>query len=149
MRDDVAMSEFRLTIPATLPDVRLALAWMETAMSGLVCCAETMDAARTILAEVLNNIVEHAYAGQPGDIGISFRLSGDALAFTVTDRGGGLPGGVLPQGDLPAERGIEDLPEGGFGWYLIRLLAEDLVYLRIGGENRLSFVVRRKQSGLG
>lgn len=147
MRDDVAMSDFRLTIPATLPDVRLALARVDAAMLDLHCCAETMDAARTTLAEVLNNIIEHAYAGQLGMIDISLSAAGEALAFTVSDRGGPMPGGVLPRGDLPPETGVEDLPEGGFGWHLIRLLTDDLLYLRIGGENRLSFLVRQKQSG--
>lgn len=157
MRDDVAMADIRLTLAATLPEVRLALARLERVLEGLHCCPDTMDAVQTTLAEVLNNIVEHAYAvppgggqseaGQPGMIDISLCPAEDALLFTVSDRGAPMPGGVLPRGDLPPEGEVEDLPEGGFGWHLIRLLTEDLVYLRIGGENRLSFLVRRKQSG--
>ena len=35
----------------------------------------------------------------------------------------------------------EDLPEGGFGWFLIRTLTLDLEYERDGGFNKLRFVV--------
>ena len=40
---------------------------------------------------------------------------------------------------LPQEidRPICDLPEGGFGWFLIRDLAKDLSYQRLAQENRI------------
>ena len=53
-----------------------------------------------------------------------------------------MPGLTLPEGTL-AEIGseVEDLPEGGFGWFLIRTLTNDLSYLRLQEQNILSFVV--------
>ena len=47
----------------------------------------------------------------------------------------------LPDGRLAAAAEIQDLPEGGFGWYLIRTLTTDLTYLREGICNTLSFCV--------
>ena len=35
----------------------------------------------------------------------------------------------------------QDLPEGGFGWFLIRSLTRDLTYLREDGYNMLCFCV--------
>ena len=51
-----------------------------------------------------------------------------------------MPDGGPPKGH-PAELGVDmqDLPEGGFGWFLIRTLTTDLRYRREAGRNRLSF----------
>ncbi len=93
-----------------------------------------------MLAEVLNNVAEHAYgrAGWAGGGGGVGRPGG--VRCRVTDRGHPMPGGEPPEGLLPAVQ-PHDLPEGGFGWFLIRELSRDLRYARIGGENVLSFVV--------
>ncbi|TKA96123.1 ATP-binding protein [Cereibacter changlensis] len=90
--------------------------------------------AELVLAEVLNNVVEH---GQPrGRIAVRLRLEGEALAFRISDHGLPLPHGRLPEGVLSAPA---TLPEGGFGWPLIRALASDLEYRRAEGVNHLSF----------
>ena len=50
-----------------------------------------------------------------------------------------LPGLRLPEGTAPpAVTPRESLPEGGFGWFLIRALTERLDYARADGENRLT-----------
>jgi serine/threonine-protein kinase RsbW len=65
------------------------------------------------------------------------------LACLIVDSGVSLPDGVIPAGLLPgmADVALEDLPEGGFGWYLIRSLTRDLAYTRDQGVNRLSFIL--------
>jgi serine/threonine-protein kinase RsbW len=108
--------------------------------------------AEVVLAEVLNNIVEHAYADRAGSISVAIRQTGAGLNCLVTDEGNPMPGGQLPAGNHPAQRDgmpdlqlgdlqLDDLPEGGFGWYLIRRLTRDLEYSRNGQQNWLSFVV--------
>lgn len=95
------------------------------------------------LAEVLNNIVEHAYGDQgSGHISLTLWRQGGGLACTVIDQGRAMPGLTLPTGQMQdvAER-IEDLAEGGWGWALIRALTQDLQYEHHGGMNRLSFNV--------
>jgi serine/threonine-protein kinase RsbW len=93
------------------------------------------------LAEVLNNIVEHAYAGEDGSISLSIEAGGPALRCEVVDQGRAMPGLSPPPGHSPdslaAQRDL--LGEGGWGWHLIRSLTQDLDYVRIGAENRLSF----------
>lgn len=93
----------------------------------------------TVLAEVLNNIVEHAYAQRSGDIRLRLWRHGPALSVEVMDHGAPMPGLRLPDGHLAELGDFQDLPEGGFGWFLIRSLTSGLVYDRIGGENRLRF----------
>lgn len=93
------------------------------------------------LAEAMNNIVEHAYADIPnGVIQLEIVPCADGLHCKLTDDGHQMPDGNLPSGDLmPLDCEIDDLPEGGFGWFLIRELTRDLQYCRRSGKNILSF----------
>lgn len=102
------------------------------------------ERAEVLLAEVLNNIVEHAYHSSEGEIRVLLRLEPSQLCLTVEDEGAEMPGGNLPEGHLPEP---ESLPEGGFGWFLIRALASELVYLRRGKTNRLDIVMICEQCG--
>jgi serine/threonine-protein kinase RsbW len=95
--------------------------------------------AELLLAEVLNNVVEHAYANEAGDIEVSVALQGRSLLFCVLDHGAELPGHILPSGTLADFGQHSDLPEGGFGWHMIRALAKDVEYRRQNGCNELSF----------
>ena len=93
------------------------------------------------MAEALNNVVEHAYPqGDPvGRIVITCTHRRNGLHLTVTDRGRGMPDGRTPLG-APVDVDVVpcDIPEGGFGWFLIKDLAKDVHYQRIAPENRLS-----------
>jgi serine/threonine-protein kinase RsbW len=95
--------------------------------------------AEIVLSEALNNIVEHAYAAHQGQIQVNVRVVRGALICTVIDQGLPMPGESLPEGCLPEVRGGEELPEGGFGWHLIRALSSDLAYRRVNGRNELRF----------
>jgi serine/threonine-protein kinase RsbW len=99
--------------------------------------------AEIVLAEALNNIVEHAYADGSGEIELTICLNGQGLSCRIVDHGAPMPQGALPDGTLAA---ADDLPEGGFGWYLIRTLSEDLHYARVAGQNQLTFRLSTEQS---
>lgn len=103
------------------------------------------------LAEAVNNVVEHAYAGTaPGDVLVRCNLHPDQLWVNINDAGVPFPNGALPEGKH-AELGdsLEDLPEGGFGWFLIRELASDIQYRRDADKNQLSlcFSLQLQASG--
>ena len=97
-----------------------------------------------VLAEVLNNIAEHAYADAPGHVAVTVVLVADGIACEVVDEGAAMPGGALPEGNLPEEH----LPEGGFGWHLIRSLTRDVAYRRQRGTNRLTFHIPLTDTGV-
>ncbi|WP_165937643.1 ATP-binding protein [Antarcticimicrobium sediminis] len=91
------------------------------------------------LVEVVNNVVEHGYAGLGGGlIHIDAQLSATGLDLCVSDFGRPLPGGHVPPMqavDLDCPRAA--LPEGGFGWSLIHQLTDVLRYERRGTRNTL------------
>ncbi len=146
MPDDTGSAEIRLIVKSDVRSVRAALQDLFGTL-GLACLTEAgRGTAEIVLAEVLNNIVEHAQARKAGDIEVLLRHTTQGLACTVIDRGLGMPHGRLPEG-VPGNLSVAtgDLPAGGFGWHLIRLLATDLAYRRDGDRNELSFRLRAGQ----
>lgn len=136
----------RLELHADPQSVRAALCEVLAWLAGTV----DEDAAGTlqlVLAEVLNNIVEHAYGGEGGRIGLQLRKVPGGLACRILDEGRAMPDGNLPApppadlGALDTDPDFADLPEGGFGWMMIRDLARGLQYRRDGGCNVLQFHV--------
>jgi serine/threonine-protein kinase RsbW len=135
-----------LSIPATFPSVRAALAAL---MDGPVLDAVPegdRGAVEIVLAEAMNNIVEHAYAEASGEITLTLWQAGGEVACRITDRGASMPQETLPAGLLAEADAPADLAEGGFGWFLIRSLSRDLRYARYGTLNELTFVLNSEQS---
>ena len=62
------------------------------------------------------------------------------LACAITDNGISVPADCLLPRDLP-RNDVADLPEGGFGWYLIQDLTQALCYYREQQRNFLAFSV--------
>ncbi|MEC3860854.1 ATP-binding protein [Mesobacterium sp. TK19101] len=128
---------------ATADSVRQTV---QLACAALVAVGVGDDARGTIelvLAEALNNVVEHAYAGcAQGRIDTELRRAPGQVRIEIRDQGAPLPGGALPW--CPRD-GLADvrqsLPEGGFGWQLLVRLTRHICYVRIDGENRLTLVI--------
>ena len=138
---DRSMSLTRFVLPATSLAVRETLSHLFDRPDGLVLPAGLRDKAQIVLAEVLNNIVEHAYQGDPdGEIQLWWTLGPSGLHVRIADSGRAMPDGKLP---LALERRAADhaalVPEGGFGWFLIAGLAHNIVYRRERGMNVLTF----------
>ncbi|MDG4650291.1 ATP-binding protein [Roseibacterium sp. SDUM158017] len=103
-----------------------------------------VEDAAIVLAEVLNNIEEHAYAGRGGQpVRLDLRVCEGAVHCVVEDLGLPLPDGALPGERMPPANPAtpESWPEGGFGWAIVRRLTRDLSYASEGGRNRLCFCV--------
>ncbi len=92
------------------------------------------------LAEAINNVVEHAYADvDRAEVKVQCWMCRNCLKILISDSGNPLPGLRVPD-SVPAPLGsaIEELPEGGFGWFLIKEVTSDIRYERSGGRNQLS-----------
>jgi serine/threonine-protein kinase RsbW len=120
--------------------VRAALARLLSASPVQDLPEDDRGTVELVLAEVLNNVAEHAYAGGSGPVEVGLCATSSGIACRIVDRGLAMPGGKLPEGGLPIVD-PPDFPEGGFGWHLIRSLTADLTYARNAGQNRLSFLI--------
>lgn len=143
-RDDVFRLE--LKIIARPEEVRGCFEDIHRAFDAAKLPGELRINTEVVLAEVLNNIAEHSYSGgPPGPISIKLELSGDGVRFLVIDDGKVMPNLTPPDPKLPKmDVDIDDLPEGGFGWFLIRTLTADLEYSRVGSGNHLSAHIPHK-----
>ena len=140
---DPGMPSLKLVFQADPVSVRQALEGMLTCPPLSCLASDDRGTAQLVLAEVLNNVAEHAYGEAGGKVEIRLWLDRDALHCRVVDEGREMPGGQLPEGRLPdgPRVALDDLPEGGFGWHLIRSLCAELCYARVDGENRLAFAL--------
>jgi serine/threonine-protein kinase RsbW len=145
--DDGRVIIAHLSFPATFACVRDALSAL---MAGPVLDSVSADArgtAEIVLAEAMNNIVEHAYADEAGEITLTLWHAAGEVACRITDRGQSMPDETPPPGQLVFPDHTDELPEGGFGWFLIRSLSRDLRYARFGTLNELTFVLGTEQLG--
>lgn len=128
-----------LRCPPNPDAVRVALSDLRAQLAAMGLTADQLCNVEIATAEALNNIVEHAFVGLPAqDIAITASLTHTRLRLCLRDRGHSLPGAKIPLGARPDATGPrETLPEGGFGWFLIRDVSERVIYRRIGGENFL------------
>lgn len=139
MAGDGATKEFRITssfeeISQLAEDVR-----DHCAAAGHYD-GETLDSLRLSVAEALNNIVEHAYDGRIGmPIVTQVSAAPARCEVRLIDEGKPMPGGEIPDGSGSTfdPDDIENLPEGGFGWLLIRAEMDDVGYERREDRNFL------------
>lgn len=136
---------FSLSATASQASVREALAELRQALAESGATDDLCSTVEIALAEALNNIAEHAYAGgTPGPMDISAQLGDDTVRFVLRDKGHEMPGAIMPAGNLPDhDVPFDDLPEGGFGWYLLHSLTQSLDYQRQNGENQLTLTFAR------
>lgn len=130
-----------LTIHGDLRAVRHGLDRVSSVMVADGYDADIRGSVEIVLAEVLNNIVKHAYAGrEDGRITVKMLDIGSALQFEVSDTGTPLPVKAVRKVEFNfSNTPVEALPEGGFGWQMIRKIATDLDYRRSGDRNWLCF----------
>lgn len=141
--------------PITAPDisirftsgtlhVRRALEQIRAVLRARHIENDLCDTTQIVLGEVLNNVVEHAYNDEKGHgVAVEIWYLDAGLWCRISDRGRQMPNGVPPAGLLPAvdTETREALPEGGFGWALVREMTQDLRYDRVSDANELSFLI--------
>lgn len=145
-RSALVGKEFSRRFRADDEVTRLVLAALLAEFADAGIGADDCANAELILAEVLNNVAEHAYAGLGGPVELNVRIDADGLDCLVIDRGCGMPTGDAPNPGAPV-LDAANLPEGGFGWHIIRCLTSDLRYRRDGNRNRLMMVIPWVEAG--
>ncbi|MRU14784.1 ATP-binding protein [Roseovarius sp. A21] len=135
---------FSLTARATECGVRTLLSDCRARLEAGGIPRRCLGMVELVLAEALNNVVEHAYAEiATGPVSIEATVAHGQVLAHIRDNGAPFPGLEPPPGRLPTSDGeIDNLPEGGFGWFLIRDLCETVEYRREGGGNRLTLGMR-------
>jgi len=141
-----ADAALRISFAARPEEVRRALTRVRRWLERRRISPANRGTIEIVLAEALNNVVEHAYAGSvPGAVWLALRIRDDAVLIALHDHGRTLPGKAPPLGsNRPDPAG---LPEGGFGWHLIDDLSQSICYAHEAGCNRLCLRLALQQDG--
>ena len=132
--------KFKISFTATELGARDAIAAISDHIRASWLTQGQADGVEIALAEAVNNVVEHAFAkAEPGNVRVLCNLRDNLLDIRICDTGVPMPNNRLPPG-LAANVSVarEDLPEGGFGWFMIRELTSEIRYDRCGLVNHLS-----------
>lgn len=128
-------------IPGTPADVAAALERLKISGQRKEINEVRLTDMVIVLGEVLNNIVEHALAGRDdGHVDLSVLRRSGRIEVETCDNGRPMPPALLSGAELPdIGEELDDMPEGGFGWFIIHSLVDDMIYERESGLNRLAF----------
>ena len=102
---------------------------------------ETISLCELALQELLANLVDHAYEGNPNGQ-ITVRMAGSREQIAIQTEDTGIPANVnLEEIHMPAP---EELAEGGYGIAIIRTLIDEVQYKSLQGKNIWTLVKRIK-----
>jgi serine/threonine-protein kinase RsbW len=91
-----------------------------------------------VLAEALNNVIEHGFSCEnSGNVDVCINICKDIIVVDISDNGIKFTPPEATQTPLQDTSDIEQLPEGGFGWFLIREITTSFTFHRIANKNRL------------
>ena len=119
------MLQLTITLPATLESVSQFSSQLESHLEPLAIDLRTT----LVLAvqELLVNIVQHAYAGQPGNINLQITGSGQAISIVIRDYG--QTAFILPE--TISEPDPLSLPEDGLGLFIIQQTFDEVKHERL------------------
>ncbi|MBI5170994.1 MAG: ATP-binding protein [Candidatus Eisenbacteria bacterium] len=136
-KDSNAPRAFTFSTDSRLGNVEL----LARAVRGLVSAAGMpgRECAHVELAlvEAVNNVVRHAYHGEPGHrVEVTATVDGASLVLEVADEGTPMPPHGTPVLDFDPDD-LASLPEGGMGLYLIHSVMDSVEYHSRDGRNVL------------
>ncbi len=91
-----------------------------------------------VLAEALNNVIEHGFScDNAGNVHVDIEVYGKSVVVNISDNGVEFSPPEATQTPLQSADDIDHLPEGGFGWFLIRQITTSFTFQRIADKNCL------------
>lgn len=140
--------------------LQLAIKSVQSEVSNVLCAitewleshkveSATISDLELVMAEALNNVVEHAYLyAEDGEIEVLVTLRPTELKVLITDSGRKFDGPPEYR-ELDVENfSFEELPEGGFGWNLIRSLTDEVEFEHADKKNRLTLTRNLQDSAM-
>ena len=128
-----------LRVPARAAELKRIREAVREAVGGCGCSAESTADIVLALDEACQNIIRHAYAGDPDDvIELTIERRGNELIFSLTDFAPPIdPDRVKP-------RDLDDVRPGGLGTHFIRRVMDETDFVPPpSGSGNLLRMVRR------
>lgn len=125
-----------LTLDSGDAAVGEASIWVRTLAAQYAIPAKRCERLDLCVNELVGNVVEHAYRGGPGEIGLELTVSSRAVTLTVIDAGPAFDPLDLATPERPAS--LETASIGGLGVHLVRRFADACRYERRQGRNHFT-----------
>ena len=134
--------EWNLSINSELTELETVQQRLSEILQAASLTVESIEDARLIVEEVLVNIIKYGYENcTDGHIDLGIEIDPDELTMTFKDNG--KPFNPLTEITSPdLTMGDEERALGGFGFFLVRELAEKVDYLYFQNRNILTVNLR-------
>lgn len=125
------MPKVTLTIDSDLNNVSLVGVSIQGLCMLTPLSAEETHDVQLCVVESINNVIEHSYTNQEGyQVAIVIYLLNDRIVLDIVDTGKGMDEHLrqvvnAPNVKIPPE---SDLPEGGWGLYIIKSKMDEVTY---------------------
>ena len=97
--------------------------WLWTELVGQALPLDACSALLVAVGEICNNVIKHAYRGQPGlPITIDVRAWPDRFVVDIEDKG------VPFNPSLYRPPDLDSVPEGGMGLFLVHKTADEVAF---------------------
>jgi anti-sigma regulatory factor (Ser/Thr protein kinase) len=140
-REVVHADTFRLSIGNALGEIGKVIDLLELELGARQVASGLVHTAQTVADELVTNVIRHGFLDdRPHTIEVIVGVNADGLTLQVSDDG--IPfdpcGGPAPDPTRP----ILERRAGGLGIPLVRQLAFECSYARVGGQNQVTVVLR-------
>lgn len=113
----------RYTMTSEADQLARMRSWLWTQLVGQAMPLEDCSAFLLAVGEICNNVIKHAYAGEPGrPIAIALRVLADRVVIDVEDEGAPYD----PRGYTAPD--LETVPESGRGLFLVHRSVDEVAF---------------------
>ena len=97
--------------------------------------------------EACSNIIEHAYASQPGDINLACTCPATGrLEVVIRDSGQPFNPADIPERNISASSDLDSLSEGGLGLFFMRKLMDEVRFEFVPGQGNVLTMTKRAKT---
>lgn len=118
----------RVTVPGRIDAVRPVAAFLVDVARRLEVAAASASLFENAVVEALNNAVEHSARQPDGSVHCEVELDGRRFTIRLLDEAAPTPVALTAPADMapPVPQSWQDIPESGYGLYLMRAVFSDI-----------------------
>ena len=123
----------KLTVRSSTTSTEEGSAWARALAEQAGLSEERVYALDLCIVEMVGNIVDYSYRGNPGEIRLELALGQGSAILTIVDEGPAFDPLSVPAPVAAAS--LDDASDGGYGIHMVRSAADACEYKRSDGRN--------------
>ena len=127
-----------LTMPADRKNIPAVIEFVNQELDAMGCSPKAEAQIDIAIDEIYSNIVKYGYEEEGGEVTVSFDVSEEPLAMTLSFRDEGKPFNPLERRDPDVTLSAKDRKIGGLGIFMVKKSMDDIHYEYRDGKNILT-----------